>query len=79
MNCELRFHAHKVSYEFCRRMELLPTDVHRIVALAEIPLTSASLNFLSTLATCRAQMTPFAIPIFFARFKKSNSKSSRVT
>ena len=34
---ELRFYVHKSSYEFCRRMELLPANVHRIVALAEIP------------------------------------------
>ena len=33
---ELRFCGHKSSYEVCRRMELLPTDAHRIVALAEI-------------------------------------------
>ena len=33
---------------FCRGMELLPADAHRIVALVEIPLTSGTLSFLSS-------------------------------
>ena len=64
---ELRLFDLKSSYEFCRRMELLPDDANRIVALVEIPLTSLRLYFLSTLATSMAKMTPYASPIFFAR------------
>ena len=32
---DLRFYAHKSSYELCRRMELFPADARRIVALVE--------------------------------------------
>ena len=37
---ELLLYPRELSYEFCRRMELLPADVHRNVALVEIPSTS---------------------------------------
>ena len=51
---ELRFYAFKSSYEFCRRMALLPAHVHRIAALVKTPSMSLRLFFLSFLATCRA-------------------------
>ena len=33
---ELRLHAHKLAYDFSRRMKLLPASVHRIVALVDV-------------------------------------------
>ena len=53
---DLRFFALTLCHEFCRYMEMLPADVHRIAAV--------KLYFLSSIATCMAQLTPYAIPIF---------------
>ena len=42
---ELCLHARKSSYEFCPRVESLPADAHRIVALSGMPLMSSRLWF----------------------------------
>ena len=52
---------------FCRRMELLPADVHRIVALVEIPSTSSRFFSRASLRLAWTQKIPYAIPIFFPR------------
>ena len=44
----------ELSYDFCRRMELLPADSRRIVALEELPFASSMLHSLSSFATFMA-------------------------